>query len=141
MQKITIEQFRTFAREGKLVGVEVIGEGGAFYVQAQSQQGSLLLTRTRSDVPREFKSVTKLLALLLEIGINNIYVNVKHWRPELGSLLRESCSDKAMSLREAFQTSKLTNLLEARIREADSRDSVLHDANHVFNELQVQYET
>ena len=139
MQKLPIEQFRALAREGKLKSIAIIGEDGCFYIQAQTSQGSVLLKRTRSEERREFRSMTKLLSLMHELDISNASIDIHHWRPELGPLYHETRSDKASALKESFLAAKLTKLLEARIREADCHDNVLHDANEVFNELEAQY--
>ena len=139
MQRLNLEQFRITTETGGILSVSIVGEGGAFHIEAETRRGNIELAKSRGNLRREFRDATKALTLLREIGIREARVDTRNWRPELIESLRASRPDRSAALSEAFEASKLKKLLEARIREADDHNSVLHDADDVFDELEAQY--
>lgn len=137
MQKLNLEQFRIATETGGILSVSIVGEGGAFHIEAETRGGNIALAKSRGNLRREFRDATKALTLLREIGIREAKVDTRNWRPEFA--LRQPRPDRAVALSEAFEAAKLKKLLEARIKEADDHNSVLHDADDVFDELEAQY--
>lgn len=139
MQPASLHQFRDMISANKVVSVSITGEEGAFYIQASTHRHNIVLSKDDGKVRRGFRNVMKALSVLQEIGINRAVIDITKWRPELGPLTRQSSSEKMAVFSEAYEASRLTRLLEARIREANNHDNVLHDADDVLQLLESQY--
>ena len=137
MQKLNLEQFRITTETGGILSVSIVGDGGAFHIEAETRRGNIELAKSRGNLRREFRDATKALTLLREIGIREAKVDTKNWRPELS--LRTSRPDRADALNEAFSAAKLKKLLEARIQEANDPNAEWIDADEMFNKLEAQY--
>lgn len=139
MHKLNLDQFRTTIETGGVLSVVLVARGGAFHIEAETRKGSAVLTKARGAVLREFRDVTKALGLLRELGIQEARVDARDWQPEALPASRAARPDSAAQLRAAHEAADLKRTLEAAILEADDPNTVWHDAETVFNELEARY--
>lgn len=139
MHKLNLDQFRTTIETGGVISVALVAQGGVFHIEAETRKGSAVLTKARGPMLREFRDVTKALGLLRELGIQEARVDARDWRPEALPANRAARPDSAAQLRAAHEAADLKRTLEERIREADDPNTVWHDAEAVFNELEARY--
>jgi hypothetical protein len=138
MHKLNLDQFRTTVETGGVISVALVATGGAFHIEAETRKGSAVLTKARGPQPREFRDVTKALGLLRELGIQEARVDARDWRPEAAAQ-RAARPDSAAQLRAAHEAADLKRTLEERIRKADDPNSVWHDHDALFDELEARY--
>ena len=136
MHKLNLDQFRTTIETGGVISVALVADGGVFHIEAVTRKGSAVLTKARGPMLREFRDVTKALGLLHELGIQEARVDARNWRPEAAASLRVTRPDSAAQLKEAHEAAELKRLLEERIREADDPNTVWHDHDQLFDELE-----
>ncbi len=142
MHKLNLDQFRTTIETGGVLSVALVASGGAFHIEAETRKGNAILTKARGPLPREFRDVTKALGLLRELGIQEARVDARDWRPEAATH-RAARPDSAAQLKAAHRAAQeaadLKRTLEERLREADDPNTVWHDAETMFNELEAKY--
>lgn len=88
MHRLDLEQFRTTLETGGIVSVSLVAQGGSFHVQAETRGGQAVLTKSKSAILREFRNVTSALAMLREMGVREVKVDTRNWRPEQADLDR-----------------------------------------------------
>ena len=70
MQSMTIEQLGAVSNAGGVMGVTLMGQGGAFLVHIATRNGAdAVLAQARSSEPRRFGNPLAALNVLLGIGI------------------------------------------------------------------------
>ncbi len=139
MHKLNLDQFRTTIETGGVLSVALVATGGVFHIEAETRKGSAVLTKARGPQPREFRDVTKALGLLRELGIQEARVDARGWQPGALPANRAARPDSAAQLRAAHEAADLKRTLEAAIAEADDPNTVWHDAETVFNDLEARY--
>jgi hypothetical protein len=136
MHLYTLEQFRTTTETGGMLSVSIIAQGGTFHIVGETRRGNASLIKTRGKEPREFRDATRALALLRELGIREAKVDTRNWRPEQADLGKAARPDRKAVMREAHEAADIKRTLEARIKEADDPNTVWHDAEDVFAEIE-----
>lgn len=139
MLTLDLGQFRTTLETGGILSVQLVGQGGSFHVTAETRRGEAALTKARSTTLREFRSIQRATELLRELGIREFSVDTKNWRPEQIAIGRPVRPDRAKVMREAYAASDIVRTLEAAIAEADDPNTVWHDAEDVFAELEAKF--
>jgi hypothetical protein len=94
MQHYTLDQFRALSESGGVIGVTLRGNGGSFYIEAETRRGEAVLVPQRSKSPRRFPDPRKALALLRELGICEAKIDARDWRPEQLDLEKASRPDR-----------------------------------------------
>lgn len=135
MHTLNLEQFRTTIATGGVLSVALVASGGVFHIEAQTRTGRSILTKARSPQPREFRDLTKALGLLRGLGIEEAHVNARDWRPE-DAVPGATRPDSAAQLRAAHEAADLKRTLEAAIAQADDPNTVWHEHNALFDELE-----
>lgn len=136
MHKLTLEQFRTTFETGGILSVALVAQGGVFHVEAETRKGSAVLTKARTTDLRQFRDATKALGLLRELGIREARVDTRQWQPEQADIGRATRPDRTDQLKAAHGAAELKRLLEDRIRLADDPNTVWHDHDQMFDELE-----
>jgi len=139
MHKLNLDQFRTTVETGGVLSVALVAHGGVFHIEAETRKGGAVLTKARGPMLREFRDVTKALGLLRELGIQEARVDARDWQPEVLPANRAVRPDSAAQLRAAHEAADLKRTLEERIRLADDPNTVWHDHDAVFDELEARY--
>jgi hypothetical protein len=138
MHKLNLDQFRTTVETGGVLSVALVAQGGVFHIEAETRRGSAVLTKARGAALREFRDVTKALGLLRELGIQEARVDARDWQPE-AAVPRPARPDSAAQLKAAHEAADLKRTLEARLREADDPNTVWHEHDALFDELEARY--
>ncbi len=139
MQNLTLEQFRATVEAGGVMAVTLKAQGAAFTVQAETRRGDAVLVDSRRKQPRMFGDPRKALSLLREMGIRKASVDAEAWRPDQADALRPARPDRSEQMRAAHEAADLKRTLDAAIAEADDPNTVWHDAESVFSELEARY--
>lgn len=139
MQQLTLEQFRATVEAGGVLTVTLKAEGAAFALQAETRRGDAVLVDSRRKQPRMFVDPRKAMLLLRDLGIRNAKLDADAWRPEQANLLKSSRPDSAAQMKAAHEAADLKRVLEARIKAADDPNTVWHDHEQVFDELEARY--
>lgn len=140
MHNLTLDQFRTTLETGGVLSVSLVAQDGEFHIEAETRRGNAVLTKARSKEFRQFRNVTKALALLRELGVREAKVDTRNWRPEQASLRKSSRPDRSAQMKAAHEAADLKRTLEARILEANNPATVWHGHEAVFNELETGLE-
>ena len=139
MLTFDLGQFRTTLDTGGILSVRLVGQGGAFHVQAETRRGAVVLTKARSTQLREFRSIQKATEMLAGLGVREFSVDTNAWHPEQSAGLGVSRPDRALQMKQAHEAADLKRTLDARIKEADDPNTVWHDAEDVFAILEAKY--
>ncbi len=78
MHHLTLSQFRTTLDTGGIFSVALVGQGGSFFIQAETRKGDAVLTKARGYELREFRDITKALRLLRELGVCEARVDARN---------------------------------------------------------------
>ena len=133
MEHLTLDQLRTSAETGAVLGVTLRASGAGFFVCAETRRGESTLITTRDRKPRRFVDSGKALRLLQALGIEQATVNLTHWRPDEIEFERKPRPDRAAAMRETFDAAAYDRAfradVEAALREADDPATkwVAHD--------------
>ena len=131
MQSMTLEQLRTASEAGGVSGVTLKGEGGSFFVQIATRNGSgAVLAKARSSEPRCFGNPAAALKVLRDVGITIGQFDASEWNPSEREPVARSSDSRALALRKAHEAAAYNEWLAAEIQEAvdDIRPSISHDA-------------
>ena len=139
MFTLDLGQFRTTLATGGILSVRLVGQGGAFHVQAETRRGAALLTKARSTQLREFRSIQKATEMLSELGVREFSVDTKDWHPEQSAGLGVSRPDRALQMKQAHEAADLKRTLDARIKAADDPNTVWLSHEEVFATLESLY--
>lgn len=129
MQNMTLEQFRSAASAGGVVGVTLRGEGGGFVLHIATRSGqNAVLSKARSIQPRRFGNPTSALLVLRELGIAVAQLDASQWDPDQKEM-SQSREKRAIAMREAHKAAAYSKWLAAEIQESvdDPRPSIPHD--------------
>ena len=130
MQPITLEQLRTAHKTGGVSGVTLKGQGGAFFVQIATRNGSdAVLAKARSSEPRRFGNPTAALNVLLDVGITVGQFDASEWNPTEREPVARSSDNRAKALRTAHKAAAYNKWLTTEIQDAidDPRPGIPHD--------------
>lgn len=100
MQHYTLDQFRVLSESGGVIGVTLRGNGGSFYIEAETRGGEAVLVPQRSKNPRRFPDPRKALTLLRELGIREARIDARNWRPEQLELEKTPRPDRKAQMKE-----------------------------------------
>jgi hypothetical protein len=142
MQSMTLEQLRTASEAGGVSGVTLKGEGGSFFVQIATRNGSgAVLSKARSREPRRFgnpaaalnvlrDNPAAALNVLRDVGITTGQFDASEWNPSEREPVARSNDSRALALRKAHEAAAYNEWLAAEIHETvdDIRPSISHDA-------------
>lgn len=129
MQSMTLEQLRTASEAGGVSGVTLKGQGGAFFVQIATRNGSgAVLAKARSSEPRRFGNPASAMNVLRDVGITIGQFDASEWNPAERESVERSDS-RAQALRKAHEAAAYNEWLAGEIREAidDPRPNISHD--------------
>lgn len=102
MNQLTLDQLRTSAETGAVLGVTLRASGASFLLCAQTLRGEATLITTRDKKPRRFVDSGKALRLLQSLGIETASVNLTQWRPDEVEGERKPRPDRAAAMRQTF---------------------------------------
>ena len=108
MEHLTLDQLRTSAETGAVLGITLRASGAGFFVCAETRRGESTLITTRDKKPRRFVDSGKALRLLQALGIEKVTVNLTHWRPGEIEFERKPRPDRAAAMRETFDAAPTT---------------------------------
>jgi hypothetical protein len=129
MQSMTLEQLRTARNAGGVTGVTLKGQGGTFFVQIATRNGTnAVLAKARSSEPRRFGNPAVALNVLRDVGITIGQFDASDWNPAEKEPA-PGTSGRAEALRKAHQAAAYSEWLVAEIQEAvdDPRPNLSHD--------------
>lgn len=115
MLHLNLDQFRTTTETGGVLSVSLVAQGGEFHIEAETRRGSAVLTKARSKDFRQFRNVTKALALLRELGIREAKIDARNWRPEQADLLKPSRPDSSEQLKSAHEAAAYISWLTDKV--------------------------
>jgi hypothetical protein len=118
MHHLTLSQFRTTLDTGGILSVALVGQGGSFFIQAETRKGDAVLTKARGSDLREFRDVTKALHLLRELGVREARVDARNWRPEQAELGRPPRPDSAAMMKAAHEAAQHEQWFRAQVQVA-----------------------
>lgn len=102
MHNLTVDQFRTSYDTGAVLSVTLVANGGAFEIQIETRRGLAQLVKLRpKDAPRRFVDIRKALMLVHELGIPEVRIDSKKWRPDEPERERKPRPDSAQVLKAA----------------------------------------
>ena len=107
MHNITLDQLRTMQSAGGVQAVTLSGDGGAFCLRAETRRGAEATLITQKGHPRRFRQVNKAVALLREMGIYDVRLELRHWNPEQAELERPARPDRAEAMKQVHQDAEL----------------------------------
>jgi hypothetical protein len=136
MQNLTLDQFRTVSEAGGLLSVSLVAQGGSFHVEAETRKGQAVLVKSRGDALREFRNPAKALLLLRELGVREMRTDTRQWQPEQAELSKYTRPDRTQAMSAVFEAADLKRTLEARIKKADDPNTVWHDHDQMFDEIE-----
>lgn len=128
MQSMTLEQLRTASEAGGVAGVTLKGQGGAFFVQIATRNGSgAVLAKARSTRPRRFGNPASALNVLRDVGITIGQFDATDWEPAK-PVVRPGDS-RGQALRRAHEAAAYNLVLAAAIQESidDPRPNLSHE--------------
>lgn len=133
----TLGELRAAARSGGIRSIILQADGPTFSVHAITvEYEDMQLVSTRKKEPRLFLDPRNALSLLREIGIEKAEIDVEKWQPERASEVRQSRPDRSIQMKAAHEAAELKSLLEERLRQADDPNTVWHDHDQLFDELE-----
>ena len=118
MDQLTLDQLRTSAETGAVLGVTLRANGAGFFLCAETRRGEATLITTRDKKPRRFIDSGKALRLLQELGIEKASVNLTHWRPDEIEFERKPRPDRAIAMRETFDAAAYDRAFRADVEQA-----------------------
>lgn len=133
---MTLSQFRTTVEAGGILSVTLKGNGSGFAIMGETRRGDAVLIDQRKKQPRLFADPRKALGILREMGIQKATIDAEAWRPEQAAMDRPSRPDRAVVMKAAHEAAALKALLEDRLRQADDPNTVWHDHDPLFDELE-----
>lgn len=84
---LTLEQLRAAFDVGGILAVTIEGKGGLFYVRIETRRGGdAVLVTARAKAPRAFVELQPLVLMLRDIGIREMKIDTREWRPEQRAL-------------------------------------------------------
>ncbi|MCL2298235.1 MAG: hypothetical protein FWC38_00295 [Proteobacteria bacterium] len=129
MQSMTLEQLRTAREAGGVADVTLKGQGGAFFVQIITRNGSgAVLTKARSSEPRRFGNPAVALSVLRNVGITIGQFDASEWNPAEHAPV-SGTQGRAEALRKAHRAAAYSKWLAAEIQDAmsDPRPNLSHN--------------
>ncbi|KVT75683.1 hypothetical protein WT25_01980 [Burkholderia territorii] len=87
MDFLTLSQFRLTQKAGGVLGVALRGEGTSFEVHIETTYGPAALVKTRTLTNgepdrRRFSDLDKALSLLQQVGIYEVRIDSRQWKPK-----------------------------------------------------------
>lgn len=136
MQHYTLDQFRALSESGGVIGVTLRGNGGSFYIEAETRRGDAVLVPMRGKNPRRFADPRRALSLLRDLGIREARIDARNWRPEQLELEKVSRPDRSEQMKAAHEALSHTDWLREKLARsaADTRPRVSHE--QVMSEAQ-----
>jgi len=135
MQTLTLEQLRASNEAGGVLGVTLKAQGPAFLVSIETRRGEMVMVTARKT-PRKFVDPRRALLLLRDMGIRELGIDAKQWRPEEVDFEKCSRPDAAMQMKAAHEALSHTEWLRDKLSRsaADPRPRVPHE--QVMNKAQ-----
>lgn len=118
MHHLTLSQFRTTLDTCGILSVALVGQGGSFFIQAETRKGDAVLTKARGYELREFRDVTKALRLLRELGVCEARVDARNWRSEQADLGRAPRPDRAAMMKAAHEAAQHEQWFRSQVQVA-----------------------
>jgi hypothetical protein len=139
MKTFTLSQARSAAQSGGVLNANLTPTGSTFSIEFETRNGVAVLIASVSKEVRHFANPIKAFEIIRDLGIEGGRFSVAQWRPNDREFERASRPDRALAMREAHEAADIKRTLEARIKEADDPNTVWHDAEDVFAELEARY--
>lgn len=135
MQTLTLEQLRASNEAGGVLGVTLKAQGPAFLVSVETRRGEMVMVTARKH-PRRFVDPRRAMLLLRELGIRELDIDAKEWRPEEIDFEKRSRPDAATQMKAAHEALSHTDWLRDKLARsaADPRPRVSHQ--QVMNKAQ-----
>lgn len=137
MHYLTLSQFRTTLDTGGILSVALIGQGGSFFIQAETRKGDAVLTKARGSELRQFRNATKALYLLRELGVREARIDARNWRPEQADLGRAPRPDSAAMMKAAHEAAQR---VQSALDQYEANPASAVDAATFFDELDQKIE-
>lgn len=139
MRYLNLDQFRTTTAVGGVLSVSIIAQGGMFHIMAETRKGEVVLIKTRGSELRQFRDPIKALHLLQELGIREVKVDTRNWQPEQAAIGKPTRPDSASYMKAAHEAAEIKRVLDSRIKSANDPNTVWHDHDQLFTELDARY--
>lgn len=139
MKTFTLSEARSAAQSGGVLNANLTPIGSTFSIEFETRNGVAVLIATVSKEVRRFANPIKAFEIIRDLGLEGGRFSVAQWRPNDREFERASRPDRALAMRAAHEAADIKRTLEARIKEADDPNTVWHDAEDVFAELEARY--
>lgn len=140
MKTVNLEQFRAAIEAGGVIGVTLVGQGGAFAIEARVRAGEPMWLATQRDPsPRLFRDQNRAARLLLDMGVRRWETDASQYRPEEGELLKRRRPDAARTMRAVHSAARqfspdVLELVAERSEQAKQPGAVLIPHEQVMAE-------
>ena len=142
MRTINLEQFRAAIEAGGVIGVTLVGQGGAFAIEARTRAGEPMWLATQRDPsPRLFRDQNRAAKLLLEMGVRRWETDASQYRPEEGELLKRRRPDRSSAMKAMHVAARqfppeVLDLVAERQAKSRQPDAEFYDHDEMFDELE-----
>lgn len=139
MKTFTLSEARSAALSGGVLNANLKPTGSSFAIEFETRNGVAVLIASVSKEVRHFANPIKAFEIIRDLGLQGGRFSLADWRPNEREFDRPARPDRALAMREAHEAADIKRTLEARIKEADDPNTVWHDAEDVFAELEARY--
>jgi len=139
MKTFTLSEARSAALSGGVLNANLKPTGSSFAIEFETRNGLAILITSVSKEVRHFANPIKAFEIIRDLGLQGGRFSVADWRPNEREFNRPARPDRALAMREVHEAADIKRMLEARIKEADDPNTVWHDAEDIFAELEARY--
>lgn len=136
MKTFTLSEARSAALSGGVLNANLKPTGSSFAIEFETRNGVAVLITSVSKEVRHFANPIKAFELIRDLGLQGGRFSVADWRPNERKFDRPARPDRALAMREAHEAADIKRTLEARIKEADDPNTVWHDHDQMFDEIE-----
>jgi len=139
MKTFTLSEARSAALSGGVLNANLKPTGSSFAIEFETRNGVAILIASVSKEVRHFSNPIKAFEIIRDLGLQGGRFFLADWRPNEREFNRPARPDRALAMREAHEAADIKRTLEARIKEADDPNTVWHDHDQMFDELEARY--
>lgn len=136
MKTFTLSEARSAAQSGGVLNANLKPTGSTFAIEFETRNGVAVLIASVSKEVRHFANPIKAFEIIRDLGLEGGRFSLAEWRPNEREFDRASRPDRALALREAHEAADIKRTLEARIKLADAPNTVWHDHDQMFDEIE-----
>ncbi len=136
MKTFTLSEARSAALSGGVLNANLKPTGSSFAIEFETRNGVAVLIASVSKEVRHFANPIKAFEIIRDLGLQGGRFSVADWRPNEREFDRPARPDRALAMREAHEAADIKRTLEARIKLADDPNTVWHDHDQMFDEIE-----